>query len=97
MLLANTPTQAESLLHSQEHTAGGIGLLMNANKTEYMCVNQKGYISTLNGNSLKLLNKFTYLNNSVSSTESDTEMHLAKAWTAINRFLIMCYLTYTIK
>ena len=32
-LLANTPTQAKSLLHSLEWSASGIGLLVNADKT----------------------------------------------------------------
>ena len=36
-LLTNTPDQAESLLHSLEKTAGGIGLSINVNKTEFMC------------------------------------------------------------
>ena len=36
-LLANTPNQAETLLHSLERAAAGIGLHVNANKTEYMC------------------------------------------------------------
>ena len=31
-LLANAPTQAESLLYSLEQVAGGIGLHVNANK-----------------------------------------------------------------
>ena len=58
-LLANTPTQTQSLLHSLEQAAGGIGLHVNADKTEYMCFNQKGNISTLNGGSLKLVDKVT--------------------------------------
>ena len=70
-LLANTPAQAESLLHSLERAAAGIGLLVNADKMEYMCSNQKGDISTLNGSSLKLMEKFTYQGNGVSSTEID--------------------------
>ena len=37
VLLANTPTQAESLLHNLEQAAEGIRLYMNADKTEYMC------------------------------------------------------------
>ena len=69
VLLANTPAQAESLLHSLEQAAGGVGLHVNANKTEYMCFNQRGNISTLNGGSLKLVNNFTYLGSSISSTE----------------------------
>ena len=38
-LLANTPAQAESLLHSLKQAAAGIGLHVNADKTEYMCFN----------------------------------------------------------
>ena len=33
---------------------------MNVDKIDYMCFNQKENISTLNGRSLKLVNKFTY-------------------------------------
>ena len=83
MLLANAPTQAETLLYSLERAAAGIGLHVNAHKTEYMCFNQTGDISTLNGSSLKLVDKFTYLGSSVSSTETDINARLAKAWTAI--------------
>ena len=52
-----------------------------------MCFNQTGDISTLNGSSLKLVDKFTYLENSVSSTETDIDTRLTKAWTAINKLL----------
>ena len=48
-LLVNTPDKAESLLHILEQAASGIGLHVNADKTEYMCFNQSGDISTLNG------------------------------------------------
>ena len=61
--LANTPTQSESLLHSLEQAAGGIGLNVNADKIEHVCFNQ-GDTSTLNGGSLKLVDKFTYLSSS---------------------------------
>ena len=46
-----------------------------------MCFNQRGDISTLNGSSLKLVDEFTYLGSSVSSTEKNST-GLAKAWTA---------------
>ena len=65
-ILANTPNQAETLLHSLERTAAGIGLHVNAHKTEYMCYNQTGDISTLDGTPLKLVDKFTYLGSIVS-------------------------------
>ena len=58
-LLANTPAQAESLRHSLEWAASGIGLHVNTHKTEYMCFNQRGNISTLKGGHLKLVDKFT--------------------------------------
>ena len=45
VILANTPVQAETLLHSLERAATGIGLYVNAHKTEYMCFNQAGDIS----------------------------------------------------
>ena len=88
-LLANAPAQAETLLHSMERTAAGIGLHVDAHKTEYMCFNQTDDISTLNGSSLKLVDKFTYLRSSVSSTETDIDTWLAKAWTANDRLSVI--------
>ena len=79
-LLANTPNQAETLLHSLERAAAGIGL----HKTEDMCYNQTGDISTLDRTNLKLVDKFIYLGSSVSSTEKDIDIRLTKAWTAID-------------
>ena len=72
-ILANAPAQAETLQHSLKRAATGIGLHVNAHKTEYMCFNQTGDISTLNGISLKLVVKFTYLGSSVSSTETNID------------------------
>ena len=88
-ILANTPDQAETLLHSLERAAASIGLYVNAHKTEYMCYNQTGDISTLEGTPLKLVDKFAYLGSSVESTEKDIETRLTKAWTAINRLSII--------
>ena len=89
VILANTPNQAETLLHSQEQASAGIGLHVNAHKTEYMCFNQTGDISTLDGTSLKPVDEFHYLGRSVSSTEKDIDMRLTKARTAINKLLII--------
>ena len=88
-ILANTPNQTETLLHSLEKATAGIGLHVNAHKTEYMCFNQAGDISTLEGTSLKLVDKFTYLGSSVSSTEKDIDMRLTKWWTAIDKLSII--------
>ena len=84
-ILANMPNQAETQLHSLKQAATGIGLHVNAHKTEYMCFNQAGDISTLEGTSLKLVDKFTYLGSSISSTEKDIDTQLMKACTAINK------------
>ena len=54
-----------------------------------MCFNQTGDISTLNGCALKLVDKFTYLGSSVSSTETDIDTWLAKAWSAIDWLLVV--------
>ena len=88
-ILANTHTQAKTLLHSLERAAAGIGLHVNAHKTEYMCFNQTGDISTLGSSSLKLVDKFTYLGSSVSSTEADIDTQLTKAWTAIDKLSVI--------
>ena len=88
-LLANAPTQAETLLHSLEWDATGIGLHVNAHKMEYMCFNLTGDIFTLNGSSLKLVDKFTYLGSSISTTRTDIDLWLTKAWTAINRLSVI--------
>ena len=56
VLRKNTPAQAESLLHSMWKVIGGIDLYENANKTEFMCFKQKGAISALCSELLKLVN-----------------------------------------
>ena len=48
-----------------------------------------GDISTLDGTPPKLVDKFTYLGSSITSTEKDIDTSLTKAWTAINRLLII--------
>ena len=78
-----------SLLHRLELAAGGISLHVNADNVKYMCVKQRDEISTLKGGPLKLADKFTYLGSSVSSTEKDIKMRLAKALTVINRLSVL--------
>ena len=87
-LLANTSAQAEILLHSLEWAAAGKRLQVNADKTEYMCL-IIGDISTLKGSSLKLVDKFTYLGSSASSTETDINTRLTKARTANDKLSVI--------
>ena len=49
------------------------------NTLNYTCYNQTGDISTQDGTSRKLVDKFTYLGSSVSSTEKDIDTRLTKA------------------
>ena len=72
-ILANTPDQAETLLHSLERAAASIGLYVNAHKTEYMCYNQTGDISTLEGTPLKLVDKFNHIYIYISNILSVSE------------------------
>ena len=88
-LLVNAPTQAETQLRSLDRAAAGIGLHVNAHKTECMYFNQTGDISTLNGSSLKLVDKSTYLGSSVSSTETNINTRLVKVWTTIDRLSVI--------
>ena len=54
-----------------------------------MCYNKTGNIYTRDGTSPKLLDKFTYLGSSISSTEKDIDTWLMKAWTANDRLSII--------
>ena len=49
-----------------------------------MCFEREVAISILNGCPLKLVDKFKYLGSSISSTENDVNVCLAKTWTAID-------------
>ena len=80
---ANTSNQAETLLHRLERAAAGIDLHVNKYKTEYTCYIQRGDVSTLEGTSLKLVDKFTYLGSSVLSTEKDIDTRLTKGQLSI--------------
>ncbi len=60
-----------------------------SDQSEHIRHNQTGDIFTLDGTSLKLVDKFTYLGSSVSSTEKNIDTRLTKAWTAIDRLSII--------
>ena len=84
-LLANTPAQAESSLHSLEQTAGDIGSVVTSNKIEYMCFKQ-GDEFTLSYKLPKLTDPFTYLGSNILSSETVVHIHLLNAWIAIDRW-----------
>ena len=55
----------------------------------YYWDNQTGDITILDRTPLKLVDKFTYLGSSVSSTEKDIDTRLMKAWAANDRLSII--------
>ena len=57
---------------------GGLGLYMDLDKTEFMCFNQDGAISSSNEKPLKSTDQFIYLGSNISSTESDVNIHVSK-------------------
>ena len=57
---------------------------MNANKAKFMGFKQ-GAISTQTERPKKLVKQFTYIDRIISSSESDYNIRLAKAWTVFNR------------
>ena len=88
-LLANAPAQAKTTLRCLERAAAGIGLHVNAHNTDYMCFNQADDISKINGSSLILVDKDTYLGTSIPSTEIDINTRLANAWTVNDRLSVI--------
>ena len=88
-VFANAPNQAGTLLYGLERAAASIGLHVGARKPEYMFFDQADDIFTLDGTSLKLVDKFTFLGRGVSSTKKDIDTRLTKAWTAIDKLLII--------
>ena len=88
-LLANIAALAKSLPHNREQKAGGIGPQVNADKTKSMCFKRDEAFFTLSGMPLKLVDKFIYLGNSISSTECDVHIRITKAYTVNDRILII--------
>ena len=63
--------------------------ILCAHTHTYTHTHTRIYIATLDGASLKLVDKFTHQGSSVSSTEKDIDTRLTKAWTAIDRLSII--------
>ena len=76
-------TKLYLILRVQFWTSGTVDYTFIAiTQTEYKCFNQTGDISTRNVCALKLVDKFTYIKNSVSSTKTVINTCLAIAWIA---------------
>ena len=64
--------------HSLEQAASCFGLYLSSEKTEIICLNQDGVISSLNGKPLKLVDKFIYLGGDISSTKNDINIDIGR-------------------
>ena len=60
-LLLNAPAQAESLLKCLARVASGMGLHVNASKTEFMHFKREGAVVTLSGTTLGLGDNYPIL------------------------------------
>ena len=78
---------ATTLLHNIEKVAREIGLYVNAEKTEFMCLNQDASdgMKSLTGEIVKEVNDFKYLGSYIASTAHDIDIRLGKAWGALNK------------
>ena len=84
VLLENASPHVKSQLYSLDQTAGGIGLSVNINRTEFI-FKQEGAIFK----PLKLFGQLTYLGSNILSTESDVNISLAKAWTVTDKLSVI--------
>ena len=79
-LLAYSFAQTKSLLLPLEQAARSIGVYITLDKTEFMCFNQDAAISSLNGELLKLVERFIYFGCNISSTESNINICMNCYW-----------------
>ena len=85
VLLANIPVQADYVRNSLEDSVRGASLYVNSDKAEFICFNQGGAISPLNDKLQKLV-EFIYLGSNISSTESNINICVSKAYTLIETY-----------
>ena len=81
-----TPAQDESLLHSLEQEAEGIGLYVNTNKTEFMCFKREGHFK---GQASKISWQVYVRQQQYLVCERDTNIRRAKMLIAIDCLLII--------
>ena len=74
------------MLHKIEEAAAEIGLGVNADKTEYISLNQKNnsFIKSLKGKIIKQVNDFKYLGSYVTSTDHDVNVRIGQAFSKIS-------------
>ena len=81
---------ADDIAHLKKHLPKPkLCYIVKTDKTEYTCFTQRSEFSTLNGSSLKVVYNLAYLGSNVSSTETDINTRLAKAWTTIDSLSVI--------
>ena len=86
-VLADILKVATTLLHNIEKIAKETGLYLNADKTEFICLNQEASegMKSLSGEKIKQVADFKYLGSYVAYTERDVGIRIGKAWGALNQ------------
>ena len=83
VLLAETPTKLEDMIHSLDQESSKIGLEMNASKTKVMTNSNKVPIRS-RGNNIEYVNSYIYLGKQVSfsrsSNEEEIERRISITW-----------------
>jgi len=87
-LTAKLVRDAQDLLSSLEDASAKVGLLLNAKKTDYMCINGEEDhtpIVSRDGTQLKEVDDFKYLGSFVADSKKDFQSRKAQAWKACNK------------
>ena len=87
---------AEQLLRLSVETRR-VGLEVNTEKTEYMCLNvyKNADLMSLNGKSINKVSDFKYLGSKVSSTKSDLAHRKSLGWAAFKKLYKIWEATHT--
>ena len=83
--LANTPVQAESLLHSRKQETGSIGLYVNISKTKFMCFRLKKSHLYFKWQASKISRQVLITRQQYIIYRNWCQHSLVKMWTAIDR------------
>ena len=88
VLLSGSPTEAQDQLNSFSKEAKEVGILINADKTKRLCLNQPEGQSIdpmrHEDNIIEVVEDFKYLGSYVVSTENDIQARVGLTWSAFN-------------
>ena len=78
--------QVHDFLHRVRNNAARNGVFLNADKTDFMCFNQKQetVLSSINNDNIKKVGDFKYLGGWIDNTENDVNVRKVLAWKHCN-------------